>query len=536
MKTTKEMLDEMRDGITKAGGLFYQYRPCRKNVDIIYDIENIKQGVVFAQTPLNMNDPFDSQVGFSVKAFYEDCIEKLIEAVNADDLTKWILKYLLLNKSLGQLAKAVDYLNQAKKYILRQRILAHKTNLSLSVFVVNNSSYLYKNCPKELKSSFDKVNFTFLCLIASNIADVDVDENTIGQMLKMDDLLQSFSEQIADVRTNKYEPFLRDFISKLTVSCFSNSGWNNPLMWAHYANSYSGICVEYDFEKIKEYVGFIYPVEYSNQRPSVLLRDIGIEGFDLQNTDESKRIKTCEIDTERLLKMLLVKDKCWQYEKEWRVIDIGEANTSRLINIPYIKSITLGMNIDPVCKRLLLDTCQIKNIPCYEIIANSEDFTLSRKEIKIDAEEETFNRVEYMEYLESSASKNFEKITEQSERLQKDIEDKTVSSTLLMAFLSTTVDVLVDIYLIKSNFNIIYDDELSSTGKEPLIPDKLANSIKQIDDSVNQIAMVDTAFDLIGLSQNGVITIWDAIKLAPIKKQLRDILDNINKMEWGKAI
>ena len=77
---------------------------------------------------------------------------------------------------------------------------------------------------------------------------------------------------------------------------------------------------------------------------------------------------------------------------------------------------------------------------------------------------------------------------------------------------------------------------MSSTGKEPSIPDKLANSIKQIDDRVNQIAMVDTALDLIGLSQNGVITIGDAIKLAPIKKQLRGVLDNINKMKWRNVI
>lgn len=55
----------MKQGIAKAGGLFYQYRPCRRDVATIYDIENIRHGVVYAQTPLNMNDPFDSMIGCS---------------------------------------------------------------------------------------------------------------------------------------------------------------------------------------------------------------------------------------------------------------------------------------------------------------------------------------------------------------------------------------------------------------------------------------------------------------------------------------
>lgn len=533
MKTAKEMLKEMQSQITMAGGLFYQYRPCRKNADIIYDIENIKRGIVFAQTPLNMNDPFDSQVGFSVKAFYEDCIDKLIQNIEADDLSKWIIKYLLLNKALGQLAKAVDYINQAKKYIIKQRLLAHKTNLPLLDFVRNNTSYLYKKCPKELRSNFDKIQFTFLCLIASGFSNVDVDENTIGQMLKMDDLLQTFSNQIADIRTTRYESFLREFISKLTVSCFSSSGWDNPLMWAHYANSYSGICVEYDFEKIQEYVGFIYPVEYSDQRPSILLKDVGIEGFDLKNKEPDKRIKKCEIDIERLLKLLLVKDSCWQYEKEWRIIDIGEANESRFINLPYIKSITLGMNIDSVCKRLILDTCKINNIPCYTIKASIEDFSLTRTEINIDLEEDSFDRIEYMEYLGNSVSKSFEKISKLGDHLQIDMKTNAVNATMLQTLLSTALEALVDIYFMKSNFNHVYNTEMNSTGEKPVIPEELMHSIKQIDECVDQISKMFNAFDLFGLLQNGVIALGNLKNLSKIKQQAKDTISSITNLSWG---
>lgn len=54
MKNTEPKFEDMKQGISKAGGLFYQYRPCRRDVATIYDIENIRHGVVYAQTPLNM--------------------------------------------------------------------------------------------------------------------------------------------------------------------------------------------------------------------------------------------------------------------------------------------------------------------------------------------------------------------------------------------------------------------------------------------------------------------------------------------------
>lgn len=73
MSSEKEA-KSMQKYIKKAGGLFYQYRPCRRDAETIYDIENIRHGVVYAQTPLNMNDPFDSMIGFSAEKVYSECI------------------------------------------------------------------------------------------------------------------------------------------------------------------------------------------------------------------------------------------------------------------------------------------------------------------------------------------------------------------------------------------------------------------------------------------------------------------------------
>ena len=56
---------KIKEKINKAGNLFYQYRACRRDVATTYDIENIRHGVVYVPTPLQMSYPFDSMEGFS---------------------------------------------------------------------------------------------------------------------------------------------------------------------------------------------------------------------------------------------------------------------------------------------------------------------------------------------------------------------------------------------------------------------------------------------------------------------------------------
>lgn len=90
--------EQMKAGIQKAGGLFYQYRACRRDAETIYDIENIRRGQVYARTPLQMNDPFDSMIGFSPEKIYDECIELLLAQTRppADQNAILILKNLLV--------------------------------------------------------------------------------------------------------------------------------------------------------------------------------------------------------------------------------------------------------------------------------------------------------------------------------------------------------------------------------------------------------------------------------------------------------
>ena len=71
-------INKMNEGIRESGGLFYQYRPCRRDENTIYDIENITHGVVYARSPLFMNDPFDSEIGFSTEKVIDDILDMFL--------------------------------------------------------------------------------------------------------------------------------------------------------------------------------------------------------------------------------------------------------------------------------------------------------------------------------------------------------------------------------------------------------------------------------------------------------------------------
>ena len=74
--------DKIKANINKAGNLFYQYRACRRDAATIYDIENIRHGVVYARTPLEMNDPFDSMVGFSAEKIIDELIDLAFDQID----------------------------------------------------------------------------------------------------------------------------------------------------------------------------------------------------------------------------------------------------------------------------------------------------------------------------------------------------------------------------------------------------------------------------------------------------------------------
>lgn len=526
MNNGEPNFEDMKQGIAKAGGLFYQYRPCRRDVATIYDIENIRHGVVYAQTPLNMNDPFDSMIGYSPEKMYEDCISMLVEELDIEDNNiKIIIAQLLKYKSVGKLAEFISLLNELKKFLFSRQVVMHQVNVPIVIFIRQNLNILYAKCPKKIKNILSKEIFAAFLLIVSQMEKVDITEENLSDMFKLDKILDELYNKAIEVRDNIYIPSLRTFLAKLTVSCFSVSGWDNQLMWSHYANSYSGICIEYDFNQIKDAIGFIYPVEYTTERPTLSLQDLGVKGFDL---GAETSIRSCEPNMGAILSYLLAKNVCWNYEKEWRIINVGEENTPLFINLPFVKSITFGMNIDPICKHLLWDICKEKGIECYEIVIGTENFELSRKQLtKEDFTYDIDMEVKYIEVLFNQLTVISERIGKMGESIEDEIKNGDCSNVSPM--LADIVDMLSNSYYLKISINRICDNESEELSIEGM-PEEILESISQVNTFVAQVK--DTYVSL----QENVPKFWlsgliRGNEYAVIKRQISDIHELVEKYE-----
>lgn len=481
MNNTEEFsFPEMKKAITRAGNLFYQYRACRRDASTIYDIENIRHGVVYARTPLEMNDPFDSMIGFSVEEIYEECIDLALEQVDTtlDHELKLVIKNLLKYRLLGETLSFVDSLNKLKKYILTQSIIAHVPLANFAPYIVRDVDKLYKKCPCEIKRYLTKEAFLIFALMIKDYKNDEIEESTIVETLKMEDVLKELEVVVTNSRDNIYLPFIKDFLSKLTVSCFSASGWDNHLMWSHYANCYSGICVEYDFEKMNEFIGFMYPVDYSDIRPTVSLKDMGLNKFE---KDAEGNLITDEVNIKAIFSYLLKKNKCWSYEEEWRLVNVeGEPYTPLFINAPFVESITIGLNLDDMCKQLLWDVCQERNIECYQLIINASDYTLSRE--LLTSESFIFDKEKEEQYINLIAEHTVilsEKMKTNTQSLIKAIEDGNFEATSMINVLTYMLDFLSDAYFMKISFNR-FCKNTGATTDDVISNEQISTGVSQI--------------------------------------------------------
>lgn len=535
MNNTEEFsFPEMKKAITRAGNLFYQYRACRRDASTIYDIENIRHGVVYARTPLEMNDPFDSMIGFSVEEIYEECIDLALEQVDTtlDHELKLVIKNLLKYRLLGETLSFVDSLNKLKKYILTQSIIAHVPLANFAPYIVRDVDKLYKKCPCEIKRYLTKEAFLIFALMIKDYKNDEIEESTIVETLKMEDVLKELEVVVTNSRDNIYLPFIKDFLSKLTVSCFSASGWDNHLMWSHYANCYSGICVEYDFEKMNEFIGFMYPVDYSDIRPTVSLKDMGLNKFE---KDAEGNLITDEVNIKAIFSYLLKKNKCWSYEKEWRLVNVeGEPYTPLFINAPFVKSITIGLNLDDMCKQLLWDVCQERNIECYQLIINASDYTLSRE--LLTSESFIFDKEKEEQYINLIAEHTVilsEKMKTNTQSLIKAIEDGNFEATSMINVLTYMLDFLSDAYFMKISFNR-FCKNTGATTDDVISNEQISTGVSQIIAMVSKtkIEIESVESSVLNLMLLKKITQKDMIDAKKLISGIKEMIKKHEEIKW----
>lgn len=136
----------------------------------------------------------------------------------------------------------------------------------------------------------------------------------------------------------------------------------DELLWAHYANSHQGFCIEYDLDTLV-YFGrndyFNFDVTYSDHPPKLNINDM------LRIDDKVNFIQ----------KLIGVKSKKWAYEKETRVI----TSVSGLQSYDYraVKAIYFGLRMPDEKRHEIMKRLCGRGIKYYHICLkdNSYKFT-----------------------------------------------------------------------------------------------------------------------------------------------------------------
>ena len=116
---------------------------------------------------------------------------------------------------------------------------------------------------------------------------------------------------------------------KLRICSFSKDP-KNPLLWAHYANGFKGVCIEVDLQNPRCEDYEIVTVEYSTRRNH-------FSNDARQLVDEMPR------------KFLSKKSNAWKYEREVRILSKGEYVQDGIT----IKSVQLGLRTPDVLKKAI---------------------------------------------------------------------------------------------------------------------------------------------------------------------------------------
>lgn len=115
----------------------------------------------------------------------------------------------------------------------------------------------------------------------------------------------------------------------------------NPILWAYYASNYSGVCFEFSTSRCFQCVK---PIEYND---------------DSQNLVGEEEI--IERGEEVIKQALLIKSKCWEYEREWRLFNDTD---SEFVSFEKgdLKSVILGPNFDRKMHSSLLRIAEKKGL------------------------------------------------------------------------------------------------------------------------------------------------------------------------------
>lgn len=154
-----------------------------------------------------------------------------------------------------------------------------------------------------------------------------------------------------------YQKFMGRHLENSAIYCVSEIK-DDLLMWAHYADSHRGICLE--FSPGSDFLQAVLPVDYRLQRPQIKIFDRTNELANAKNTYLTKSIH-------------------WAYEKEWRVVEVAKPAGLREFNDGDLTGIIFGSAISKSMEntiRSIIEKSHMK-VQFYRAVVDNRNFRLN---------------------------------------------------------------------------------------------------------------------------------------------------------------
>ncbi len=252
------------------------------------------------------------------------------------------------------------------------------------IFIVNKMR-LFRNCKKiiMMKPKFvykyrggDKLTFKRdldsieeNCFYAPNCKNLNDPCEALVHIDRFNIELNFFSKLLRFNSENNLlvKEALNDLIgrSKETGVYSLSETYKDELLWAHYANSHYGFCIEYNSNiLVNTYktIKYFLQVSYSNYPPQIGMNDIS-----------KKELLPI------IKKIVCTKSKQWNYEKEHRLIidSFGE----REYYFEAVKSIYFGLRMKDRCKKDIMDRLKGRGINYYQMIQVDKTYRFEAKPV-----------------------------------------------------------------------------------------------------------------------------------------------------------
>ncbi|ENH6782026.1 DUF2971 domain-containing protein [Vibrio parahaemolyticus] len=332
-----------------------------------YSLNNLENETLWLTSADKFNDPYDSSLYLSLNKNLSRL--PLVETVISNDM---YTKY-------EDFSELIDFEKQLKPHV-RQLFKSHPPEkirdiiIKLKTEVVSKFSYMRLIAKKEIESIDIKIidgiekDLLKTCDILYRQAFLINSTENVSDLIKSCD---EFSEKISTVFEEKIQEINYNYnktAKQKYLICSLSEVNDSILMWSHYADNHAGFVMEYDFTEAIDIKEKLHKVIYDNNiyQATDLLESYLVFGI-------SK--------PELFLPPALYKSKAWEYEKEWRIVEISNGDNTSPYNkkVPKVKSIYLGVNVSPENEERIMQIASYKQIPVYKMIPSQSEHMLKIK-------------------------------------------------------------------------------------------------------------------------------------------------------------